>query len=158
MAENARKQARVQLYIRGKGPVHEFSTELKGWEPNRLDVDEILKTYKLSAVFAMGGNGKRGLQIVPDARNGLSRTVYSGRESAIVRLDADPKEPLLSIVTLYIGGALLLVAMVMAMASRNPGWVEAFRQINETPGWPIGLTGTIVFVFLVSKGIKSWYR
>ena len=85
------KEVQVQLYVRGQGPVHEFISNLKGWEPNRLDVNEIKEKYGMKSLFAFSIISGRGLELAANPRNGLSLITYRGLPGTVIRLDGEPR-------------------------------------------------------------------
>lgn len=89
--EKDRRKVKVQLYINGEGPKYEFLTELKGWQPNQLDIRDIMLKYDLQSVHAFSVINGRGLEITPNPRNGLSLTTYNPKPETIIRLDGVPK-------------------------------------------------------------------
>ena len=90
MVISSKSQAEIHLYIEGKGPAHVFKTDLKGWQPNRVDLDSIMKNHNLQKLYAYSAISGRGLELIPDRRNGLSMTSYKGREDLVIRLDGKP--------------------------------------------------------------------
>lgn len=159
MADSKKPQTEVHLYVRGKGPKQKFKHDLMGWDADRLDLSAILQTYRLKAVYAYSLERGRGLQLVPNPRNGLSRTVYTGREGSIVRLDSDAKVPLvrrLVVLSAALGFAAILAASVFSQRPELLLMLQSWSARHE--GWPLMLVGILIVVFVARKGLTSWYR
>eukprot|EP00249_Psilotum_nudum_P033407 c5040_g1_i1 orf=299-838(-) len=137
VVDSSRPQVQVEIYIDGEGPRHAFRAPLQGWDQNRLDLELMMQTYNLKALYAFSLSSGRGQRLLFNPRNGFSLVAYSGKVDSLVRLDADPKDSLLwlSIKFLLVAAFLGSISLLF-VAESSPRWVALLRQTGARHvGW-----------------------
>lgn len=81
----------VEVYIRGKGPVHKLKLPWEGYEKNQVDLESVVRKCRLKAIYAYSLQQGRGKEQFFNPRNGLSPNQYSGMPDSIIRFDGEPK-------------------------------------------------------------------
>eukprot|EP00252_Welwitschia_mirabilis_P010723 TRINITY_DN24161_c0_g1_i1.p1 TRINITY_DN24161_c0_g1~~TRINITY_DN24161_c0_g1_i1.p1 ORF type:complete len:177 (-),score=21.71 TRINITY_DN24161_c0_g1_i1:318-848(-) len=123
----AKPEIEVELYVKGKGPIHVFRTPLVGWDQDRIDLLHIMEEHGFKALYAFNPNSGRGLRLRFNPRNGLSLLPYHARA---VRIDGEPKDSLL----MPISRVLLLLAfltLALSMILRDPPeWVQKLKFLQ----------------------------
>ncbi|GJP36840.1 hypothetical protein CLOM_g21311 [Closterium sp. NIES-68] len=159
------REVHVDMYIRGrgkggkgKGPAYSFTTQLLGWHADRIDVVAIKARYGLKALFALSSTLGRGLELVPNPRNGLSMTTYTGKPGSRITLDGEPKEPFLSRSLVAAGGFLFALGLLLILVSHNPQFASLLAGHNNAPSSPVMLFGVGIFVLIFWKKFTEWYK
>ncbi|KAH7352720.1 hypothetical protein KP509_19G060200 [Ceratopteris richardii] len=126
-------EVQVELYVRGKGPLHVFKEVLVGWDQNRLDLDRIIRRYKLKALYAFSLSNGRGNRLFPNPRNGLSTIAYSGRPDVLIRLDGEPSDFFWFQLAKVLSGLFLVIGLAcLALADSLPGWLSLSRENDRS--------------------------
>jgi hypothetical protein len=81
----------VEIYIRGKGPMHKLKLPWEGYEKNQVDLESLMRKCRLKAIYAYSLTQGRGVEQVYNPKNGLSLIQYSGKPDSIIRYDSEPK-------------------------------------------------------------------
>ena len=81
----------VEVYIRGKGPVHKLKVPWEGYEKNQIDLESIICKCRLKGIYAYSLSQGRGVEQFYNPKNGLSLIQYSGKPDSIIRYDGEPK-------------------------------------------------------------------
>lgn len=149
-------QVQVELYVEGQGPVQVFSEPLKGYTQNRLDLERIMRTHNLKAIYAFSSTSGRGNRLFWDPRNGLSRIAYSGKPDAIIRLDGDPTEPFsLMLGKLLFGFVLIGGLACLTLADSLPDWLGFFRDSGRSYFVVLTCFVTMLYSQLVWRPMKK---
>ena len=85
------EMVQVEVYVKGKGPLHRLKVPLEGYERKQIDLEAIMAKCRLQNVYAYSITAGRGIQQFYNPKNGLSKVSYSGKPDSIIRLDGDPK-------------------------------------------------------------------
>ncbi|KAL3845862.1 hypothetical protein ACJIZ3_003265 [Penstemon smallii] len=122
-------EAEVHVYKQGKGPIDVFKTGLGGWEQDQLEVREILDRFGFKSVYAYTPGSGRGVPIRFNPRNGRSLLTYT--DGAVVHIDGEPKDSLISPITKILVGAALITLMIVLVMKETPGWA---KKLNFSGG------------------------
>eukprot|EP00897_Mesotaenium_endlicherianum_P005695 jgi/Mesen1/5153/ME000255S04123 len=161
MADDTKPQAEVHIYTKNeKAPQYIYQADLKGWDADRLDLEFTLKKYKLKEVYAYSLDRGRGLQLVPNRKNGLSLTTYTGKKGSIVRIFGVPQRSLLksSITAAFL--VIFGLTFLALVQNHNPNiWEVAQKWASNYEGWPVMFAGVLILIYYVGgKRLSSWYR
>lgn len=81
----------IEIYIRGRGPMHKLKLPWEGYEKNQVDLEGLMRKYRLKILYAYSLTHGRGVQQHYSPKTGLSLISYSGKQDSIIRYDADLK-------------------------------------------------------------------
>ncbi|KAH7352972.1 hypothetical protein KP509_19G073000 [Ceratopteris richardii] len=126
-------EVQVELYVRGKGPLHVFKEVLVGWDHNHLDSDHFMHRYKLKALYPFSLSNGRGIRLFPNPRNGLSTIAYSGRSDVLIKLDGEPSDFLWFQLAKVLSGLFLVIGLAcLALADSLPGWLSLSNENDRS--------------------------
>lgn len=91
----------VEVYIRGKGPVHKLKLAWQGYEKNQIDLEGLMSKCRLNAIYAYSLTQGRGVEQFYNPKNGLSLISYSGKPDSIIRYDGEPKVSIVDVSQLF---------------------------------------------------------
>lgn len=144
----------VEVYIRGKGPVHKLKLPWEGYEKNQIDLEDLMNKCRLKALYAFSLTQGRGVEQFYNPRNGLSLISYSGKPDSIIRYDGEPKPTFGAVASRY-GLSFLLVAILVvgSTKSKNHYIVEAQKVLGGRVTW-IACFVILVFSHFARRSIR----
>eukprot|EP00250_Pteridium_aquilinum_P024832 c2966_g1_i1 orf=299-856(+) len=149
-------KVQVELYVGGKGPVHVFTAALKGWDQNRLDLEAIMQTHKLKAIYAFSLTSGRGNRLLFNPRNGLSRLAYSGKPDVTIRLDGDLSESFFLLLGKVLLGFVLIGGLAfLTLSDSLPDWLALFKESGRTHVAVLTCFITMLYTQLVWRPMKK---
>lgn len=144
----------VEVYIKGKGPVHKLKVQWQGHEKNQIDLEGLIKQCRLKAIYAYSPTLGRGVEQFYNPRNGLSLISYSGKPDTIIRYDGEPKASFSTVLSRYaLAFTLVSLLLLGSTKSRNKWVVEAQQALGGRVAWVV-LVVIMVFSHLTRRSFK----
>ncbi|KAG0568550.1 hypothetical protein M758_6G024900 [Ceratodon purpureus] len=144
----------VEVYIRGKGPVHKLKLPWEGYEKNQVDLESLMRKCRLNAIYAFSLTQGRGVEQFYNPKNGLSLITYSGKPDSIIRYDGEPKPTVATVLSRY-ALAFVLVSLLLISSSRSKNeWVVQAQQLLGGRATWIACFVIMIFSHLARRSLR----